>query len=93
MLNKEAVVRSLAAEQGITLRQSGEIYDTIISKLVGSLNEGTQVRLAGFGTLKVVDVGPRSVRSPRTGEVMNLPARKRVRFVPSAGLKRSVNGQ
>ena len=91
MLNKDAITRTLAANHDMTLKKSREIYDDVLDILGGALSEGSQVRLAGFGSLKTVDVAPRTVRNPRTGEPINVPAKKRVKFTAASALKRDVN--
>ena len=91
MLNKDAIIRHLAASHELTLKKAREIYDDVLGVVGDSLVEGTPVRLAGFGTLKTLDVAPRTVRNPRTGEPIDVPARKRVKFSASAALKREVN--
>lgn len=92
MLNKDTIVRALAADHGLTLRKAGELYGQVIGSVAEALNSGTPVRLSGFGTLKIIDVAPRVVKNPRTGDPIQLGARKRVRFSAASRLKRSVNG-
>jgi len=91
MINKDAIIRKLAADNDITIKKSRELYEQILGFIGDSLEEGTPVRLSGFGTLKVLPVAARVVRNPRTGDPVSVPARKRVRFSPSAALKRNVN--
>lgn len=91
MINKDALIRKLAADNDITLRQAKSLYEQVLGNIGSALGEGTAVRLSGFGTLKVLDVAARTVRNPRTGEPVDVPARKRVRFSASAALKRGVN--
>lgn len=91
MLNKDAIIRKLAADNELTLKQAKSLYEQILGTVGDALAEGTSVRLSGFGTLKVLDVAARTVRNPRTGEPVDVPARKRVRFSASAALKRDVN--
>lgn len=91
MLNKDAIVRSLAATHNITLKKAAALYTDVLSSVAGSLEQGVPVRLSGFGTLKVVDVAARTVRNPRTSTPMELAASRRVRFRPAAALKRRVN--
>jgi len=91
MLNKDAIIRQLAANHELTLRASKALYEEVLGIVGGALEQGTAVRLSGFGTLKVLDVAARTVRNPRTGEPVAVPARKRVRFSASAALKRNVN--
>lgn len=91
MLNKDAITRDLAAKNDLTLKKAREIYDDVLGVIGQSLIEGDPVRLSGFGTLKVLDVAPRTVRNPRTGDPIDVPARKRVKFSSAAALKRAVN--
>lgn len=42
--------------------------------------------IRGFGTFRVVLAAARTVRNPRTGEKVEVPARRRVRFTPSPKL-------
>lgn len=91
MLNKDAIIRKLATDNELTLKQAKSLYEQILGTVGEALAEGTAVRLSGFGTLKVLDVAARTVRNPRTGEPVDVPARKRVRFSASAALKRGVN--
>lgn len=91
MLNKDAIVRTLAANNGLTLKNAKSLYEEVLGLIGKSLEDGDAVRLSGFGSLKVVDVAPRTVRNPRTGDPIAVPARKRVKFTAAAALKRGVN--
>lgn len=91
MINKDAIVRKLAVDNELTLKKAKDLYEQVVGIIGDSLAEGTAVRLSGFGTLKVLDVAARTVRNPRTGEPVDVPARRRVRFSASAALKRGVN--
>ena len=44
------------------------------------------ITIKGFGTFKVVDVPARKGRNPMTGETIDLPASRRVRFSASKTL-------
>ena len=43
--------------------------------------------IAGFGTFKVVDRKARKGRNPRTGEAVQIPASKAVKFTAGKALK------
>lgn len=91
MLNKNTIVRELAATHGLTLKKAAALYSDVLGAVTKSLSEGDSVRLTGFGTLKVVEVSARTVRNPRNNVQMDLPARRRVKFRSAAALKRLVN--
>ncbi|GEM_PF-6374940 len=51
-----------------------------------ALKEDGLFRIRGVGTLKVVDAKPRKIKHPRTGKIINVPSRKRIKFIPSKKL-------
>ena len=59
--------------------------DVIAAELLG----GGEVSLPGMGKLKVKETHARTGRNPRTGEVINIPAGKKVVFSPSKEFKES----
>ena len=56
--------------------------------LLGSrlLRDGGRVRVSRFGTFRVVERAPRKGRNPRTGEEIQIPARKTIVFRASRRL-------
>lgn len=67
-----------------------EALDEVASQ---ALCEGDAVPLPGLGKLTVVDKAARAGRNPRTGEAIEIEARRVVRFQPITGLKTAVLGQ
>jgi len=57
-------------------------FDTIASALA----TGDEVRIHGFGTLKTAQRSARVGRNPRTGETVQVAARRVARFTPSTTL-------
>jgi integration host factor subunit beta len=55
------------------------IVATIFSEIADALAEGKRVELRGFGAFSVKDRPPRTGRNPRTGEAVEVDA-KRVPF-------------
>lgn len=47
--------------------------------------------LVGFGTFDVSERAAREGRNPRTGAIVQIAARKTVRFKPGSALKDAVN--
>jgi len=55
-----------------------------------SLKRGYKVPFLGLGKLYVRKTKPRMGRNPATGEPIQIPARKRVRFTPNKAFKDAV---
>jgi DNA-binding protein HU-beta len=54
------------------------------------LRTSRQLRIAGWGTFKVVDRAARTTRNPQTGQAMQVPARKAITFRAASELQQAV---
>lgn len=66
------------------------IWGDISLFIVDSLKRGYKIPLVGLGKLYVRRTKPRVGRNPATGEPINIPAKKRIRFAPAKALKMAV---
>jgi DNA-binding protein HU-beta len=71
------------------------IYETL--KTLGEvtqreLSAGRDISLPGIGTMKVVDRPARIGRNPKTGEKIDIPAKKAIKFRAVKALKDAVVG-
>jgi len=89
-MKKAELVEEVSTETGLTKRASGEAIGAIIDAITDALARGKKVTLVGFGTFQVGTRKARTGRNPRTGETLQIPARKAPRFRPGKGLKERV---
>ncbi len=64
--------------------------DTILEEMAGALAAGRRVEIRGFGSFSIRDRKPRTTKNPKTGKVMNIPARKALHFTMSKSLKEAL---
>jgi DNA-binding protein HU-beta len=84
-------VENIRAFCGLAKRsQARELVDDIASFVMDSLKRGYKVPLMGLGKLYVRESKARQGRNPATGEVINIPKRKRVKFTAAKALKERV---
>ena len=57
-----------------------------MESIAGELKRGGNVQLIGFGTFSVDERSAREGRNPKTGEKMQIPAKKVAKWKPSKGL-------
>lgn len=74
-----------------TKSRSEGILEAIIGCLQDALVAGEEVSIKGFGSFKVVERAARQGRNPRSGEKINIPASKTIKFFPSKSLKDALN--
>ena len=89
-MNKQDLVKLVSEKTGITKEAAGQAQKTVIEAIASSLEKGDSVSLIGFGSFKVVERAAREGRNPSTGEKIQIPASKAVKFTPSKVLKERV---
>ena len=68
------------------------VVDTFSESIGDALRENKKVILKGFGTFFVKKLNEkRSARNPKTGEIIYVPEKNRVRFKTSKKLKKFIN--
>ena len=70
----------------------GKVASSVgLSKTTSALKGGNEVRLVGFGTFLVANRAATTGRNPRTGESIQIPAKKVPKFRAGKSLKETVN--
>src|SRR5258707_15544784 len=75
----------------LTRRDSEVIVETIFDGVVRSLRAGHKTEIRGFDSFRTRQRKPRMGRNPKTGEKVEVPAKKIPFFKPSKELKDLVN--
>ena len=90
-MTKAELVKTLKEKASFTtLAQAEAAYDALFAILAGTLQNGDAVSISGFGNFKVVERKSRKGRNPRTGQEIQIPAGKAVKFTPGKALKVSL---
>lgn len=66
--------------------------DVIFETIAEALADGRRAEIRKFGTFFTADLPRRLLRSPATGEVLEVPARRLPRFRPSRSLRMKADG-
>ena len=85
-MNKEDLV-SQVAKVVATKKEAEAVVDSVFGAITKALKEGDRVNLAGFGTFTVLNKPSRKGRHPKTGEEIDIAAKKVPKFSPGKGLK------
>lgn len=90
-MNKADLVNSLAEKTGLTKTKSNEVIDVIVSSVSEALKNGDKVTLVGFGTFTTTQRDARKGRNPKTGETLEIPAKRVAKFKAGTELTKTVN--
>ena len=79
---------------GDLTRSDGEVFvETIFDAVIGALKSGDKIEIRGFGSFRIRQRNSRIGRNPKTGERVEVPAKKVPYFKPSKELRDLVNPQ
>ena len=90
-MNKNDLVTSVAEHSALTKADAARAVDAVFASIEGSLKNGNEVRIVGFGTFSVASRAATTGRNPRTGETIQIAASKQPKFKAGAPLKAAVN--
>jgi integration host factor subunit alpha len=91
-LTKADLIQAIQSNNDLTLKQSTDTVETIISTMKDTLATGENVLVSGFGKFCVKEKAERKGRNPATGEDLMQPARKVVTFRCSGKMRERING-
>ena len=72
---------------GLSRKEAVEMIETLFSSMKSILSEGESIKITGFGTFLVRKKSSRRGRNTKTGEEMEITARKVITFKPSLEFK------
>jgi DNA-binding protein HU-beta len=84
------LVQKMVDKFDITKKDATEFFNWLTQEITNSLRQGAQVKIVGLGTFKVRERKARSAINPKTGEKIELPAKRVPRFTPAKDLKEAV---
>ncbi len=90
-MNKSQLIEKLAAELEIDVNTSKRCTDLFFQKIKAALNNGDKVEIRGFGSWQMKDYGGYTGRNPKTGESVDVSAKKLPIFKTGKDLKKRVN--
>ncbi len=90
-MTKTQLIDKIAKDNEMTKKQAAQAVDAVLAALEGTLTAGESIQLLGFGSFAVKEIAAHNGRNPRTGEVVEIAASRRVTFTPSKTLKDKLN--
>ncbi len=89
-MTKAELIEKMAVRAKISKRAAGIALNTFVESVTNALVSGDKVALVGFGTFSVSQRKARTARNPRTGEPIQVPAKRAPKFKAGRDLKNSV---
>jgi DNA-binding protein HU-beta len=90
-MNKSELIDAVASKTGLSRSDAMNATEALLDSIVGTLQQGDQVTLVGFGTFSVRARAARSGRNPQTGETIQIKASNSPGFKAGKAFKDAVN--
>ena len=90
-MTKADLVEEVSKATELTRKDSEVIVDTLFESVIKALRTGDKLEVRGFGSFRVRQRNARVGRNPKTGEKVEVPAKRVPYFKPSKELKDLIN--
>ena len=90
-MTKAELVEDVARAAELTKKDAERLVEIVFESIIDTLNQGEKIELRGFGSFRVRQRGARRGRNPKTGEPVDIPAKRVPYFKPGKELKELIN--
>ena len=90
-MNKSQLIEALAKAESLPLKKAEEVVNTVFGDMEKALAAGERVEIRGFGSFKIKHYDGYQGRNPKTGEVINVSAKRLPFFKVGKELKDRVD--
>ncbi|MHB9881282.1 integration host factor subunit beta [Pacificimonas sp. ICDLI1SI03] len=91
MIRSELVTAVADAHPHLTAREAERVVGTIFDSIIDALAEGRRVELRGFGAFSTRARDARTGRNPRTGDAVDVEAKRVPHFKAGKDLRERLN--
>lgn len=91
MIRSELVQKLAEANPGLKLAEVEHIVDIFFEEIIDQLASGGRIELRGFGAFSTRGRGARVGRNPRTGEAVDVDAKRVPYFKPGKEMRERLN--
>jgi nucleoid DNA-binding protein len=89
-MTKDELVAKVAEATGSKKVDIQKALDVMIQTIIETIKKNDKVNITGLGIFKLKDKAARVARNPKTGETVQVPAKKAPKFLPSKNFKEAV---
>jgi integration host factor subunit beta len=90
-MTKAELVEEVARVSDLTKKHSESIVNTVFDSIIDALQKDEKIELRGFGSFRIRQRRSRQGRNPKTGDKVDVPAKRIPYFKPGKELKELIN--
>ena len=92
-MTKAELVEEVSEKTGLPKKQAEIVVNTVFESIVETLKTGEKIELRGFGSFRIRQRDSRMGRNPKTGEKVDVPAKRIPYFKPGKELRELLNSE
>ena len=90
-MNKSELIDAISVNAELSKADAKKALEGFIKATSETLQKGDKIALVGFGSFSVTERSARKGKNPRTGEVIDIAAKKSVKFKAGSELSGALN--
>ena len=90
-VTKKDIVGEVARLTGYDTQSVQMLVNSMFECIIQGLARDGGIEIRNFGIFKVKDIPERQARSPKSGEVITVPAKRQIHFKPGQQMKMLMN--
>ena len=83
-MNKSDLVKAAAAKAEVSAALAAKVIDAALEAAVEAVKKGENVQIVGYASIVLAKRAARKAKNPRTGAIVEVPAKNVVRIKPGA---------
>jgi len=83
-MNKSELIKAAAAKAEVSAAMAAKVLDAALEAAVEAVKKGEGLQLVGYANVAIANKAARKAKNPRTGAIIDVPARKVVKIKPGA---------
>ena len=91
-MTKAELVEKVSSRINLSKKDAEVVINTITQSISDSLAGGEKVEIRGFGSFRIRERDGRTARNPRSGKIVEVPAKRVPFFKAGIDLRKIVNG-
>lgn len=90
-MNKSELIEEVARRADLSKMNAAIVVNTIFDSMISAMKRGDRIEIRNFGNFTMREYKPYKGRNPKTGEPVEVPAKRMPYFKVGKGLKELLN--
>ena len=90
-MTKSELIAALAERTDLSKKRAEDVVNCVFKTMTNSLVDGDRIEIRGFGSFSIKHYGPYRGRNPKTGDEVDVRAKRSIHFKVGKELKDKVN--